>query len=640
MKNTQFIKGRRCKVLIAAELQKRSRAWCFGACAAVLLLVVAPKLCAQQITNIGVNEGLSSRYTFNALQDGKGFVWIATRFGIDRFDGRVARHYPIDILYKSNSPIRSVQLLLDKDSALWAFTNRGAMYKYAPQKDEFELVYYFSKYVKTACFTSTGNLFVSDRYEIGVVKNGRFTSTFNFADSNEEIKALKNYDSDNLMIATSANIYKFDIRTHKVTPILKNKLNSIESCYIDLEMQRLYIGSIVGNLYLYDMTKGILTNINDKRLQYMPILCINKIDENYIMAGTDGVGACLLNVNTLKIEDFFDDEENNALRIKGNAVYDIYNDRAGRIWLSTYSGGVNVINMQKMDFRTIEHRDNDANSLYGMSISDILEDSKGNLWFAANKGLSRYNVAQNKWTILLRNKNVLTLFQDLNGKIWAGTYSSGVFVFDLNGNLQKNLVADPANPRNSLGTNFVYSINQDSTGNIWVGGRKGSLSKYNAKNERLELLPVYQINYIVPKNKDEMLIATEQGVVTVDVASNAVRQCTFNKNLKSIFVTDIYVESDSILWLSTYGSGINRCNYYTGTVQSFSVNDGLPTSIVYAMLPDEHGNLWFSSEQGIGYFDVKKRNVQTYSKQDGISGTQYRSLSRLKDTQGNYYFGS
>ncbi|MDR0371326.1 MAG: hypothetical protein LBH80_05680 [Prevotellaceae bacterium] len=66
------------------------------------------------------------------------------------------------------------------------------------------------------------------------------------------------------------------------------------------------------------------------------------------------------------------------------------------------------------------------------------------------------------------------------------------------------------------------------------------------------------MNYIVPRNSQEMLVATEQGVMLANTTTYAITPCTFNKNLKSIFVTDIHIRSDSIITARLAGQFLFR----------------------------------------------------------------------------------
>lgn len=64
-----------------------------------------------------------------------------------------------------------------------------------------------------------------------------------------------------------------------------------------------------------------------------------------------------------------------------------------------------------------------------------MEDHEGHIWFATNNGLSRWNPVSNKWNHYYQNKSeqakvFLTLCEDSQGRIWAGSYSSGVYLLD------------------------------------------------------------------------------------------------------------------------------------------------------------------------------------------------------------------
>lgn len=610
----------------------------------VFCMLFCISLQAQQVSYLDVEKGLSGRQTFNVVQDRKGFIWISTYAGIDRYDGATIKKYPIDMLYK-NRIVRKIRVILDRESNLWAYTDRGSLFRYDRQQDDFILYKNLDRYIRSIHFDNDNNLWVGFAEELANVTSLDSISIpiFREINSDEKIVQIMDFDVQHFLIVTSKDVYKFNIHQKTFMSVFSGELSgrkkfSIEACFFDSEMSELWIGAVNHGLYVYDMNKKLLRSINDQRLFDHPILCIQQLDEKYLLLGTDGLGACLLNKEILKIENIYTQQSSVGNRISANAVYDIYVASKDKVYLSTFSGGVSVLNFSGTKFHVIKHEENNLNSLCNDVVCDILEDHHKNLWFATNNGMSRWNKKTDKWTKMLEGKNVLNLFLDSKGNIWAGTFSSGVFVFNKEGQLLANYVE--TNDNKGLGSNFIYTTCEDEDGNIWLGGRRGNLTKYDARTKTFSQLSASQINLIISQGASGVLMATEHGVFRIKLSEMKRVGCSFNKNLKSLFVTDMYIESDSILWVSTYGGGIGRCNFNTGDVQSFTKNDGLPSNMVHALLSDEKEILWFSSDNGIGYLDTKTCQVRTFSKADGLSGNQFRQLSRVKDSNGMFFFGS
>ncbi|MBD8387683.1 hybrid sensor histidine kinase/response regulator transcription factor [Dysgonomonas sp. BGC7] len=609
-----------------------------------LLLIITEGVSSQQISHLGVENGINGRQVFNIVQDNKKFVWISTRFGVDRFDGANIKNYPMNILHNGTIPIRSIKVGLDRDFSLWAYTDRGTIYKYDNQRDEFVVHIDLKLYIRSLFFDADNNILVATRSDIGRVQGDTIQYLKELEQKSELYRDILNYDKENILVVSTGNIYKYNINTKNTQPFIDSDIIEkagfvIETCLYDSNSKKLWIGTVNKGVFVYDIDTQQLKAGNDIRLWYHPVLSMNKFDDEHMLIGTEGVGLCLLNIQSLQIDKMYTQLSESKDRISGNAIYDIYKDTGNKIWLSTFSDGINILDFSQHGFRSIKHEEGNANSLSRDIVCDILEDSDRNLWFATDNDLCFWNRKTNKWKRLLTEKNVMSLYEDSHGNIWAGTYSSGVFKLNKQGSIIANYIKHP-NLENSIGTSFVYAICEDSEGNIWFGGKRGNTSKLNLATNSFTHVSATQANHIVKKDSKHILVSTEHGVYQISTKDNVTKECTFNKNLKSKYISDMYLESDSVIWLATYGDGLNRCNMLTGGISSFTEKNGLPSDIVYAIEADSDNNLWFSSENGIGCFNLKSYQVTNFSVVDGISGNRFRQLSKTKSHDGDIYFGS
>jgi len=599
---------------------------------------------AQQIRYLGQNEGLNSRQTFNTVQDKKGFIWISTRFGVDRFDGEFIKNYPMNILYNGTNPIRVTQVVLDRDSSLWVYTDRGTIYKYHQQRDEFICVTDIKRYLKSLYFDHQNNIWIGARSYIGVIENDSLNLIEDPLLKNEEVRSIQGLDTECLLVATNKNLYKLNYKNRKLKPLidwenLNDKDFFIETCFFDEIEKCFWIGLQNKGLFIYNLDNKTLEQINDTRLMFHPILSIVPYDDSSLLLGTEGLGMCTLNKKTKKIDRIYSNWSEKKYRISGDAVYGIYKDKEDQVWLSTFSNGVSILDFKDYGFKSITHEENNRNSLVHNTVCDVLEDSDKNVWFATSNGLSFWNRKTNTWKTYLDSKNIITLFEDSRGEIWVAAYSSGIYVLNKKGEILRQFTHQ-SNDKKTIATNFVYTISEDINGNMWTGGKKGHVSRYDRKTNTFRSIPVSQANYILPWGDKKMIISSEWGVYAAPIDSTYAKSTVFSKNLKSFYVNDMHLESDSIIWLATYGDGINRCNLYTGEVQSFTQENGFSLNIIYALLPDDGNNLWFSSENGLGKFNMLTHSVTNFSKADGISGNRFRQLSRTKTSDGYFIFGS
>jgi ligand-binding sensor domain-containing protein len=163
-------------------------------------------------------------------------------------------------------------------------------------------------------------------------------------------------------------------------------------------------------------------------------------------------------------------------------------DSSGMIWIGTYGGGLNSYDPSANSFKHFKHDPKNSYSLANDTVTALLEDSKGNLWVGTYGGLDlmdrksgRFRHYANKPgdATSLSHNHVRILYEDRKGILWIG---SGSPFFDVEetpeaGGLNRynnsdgtftRYLHDPSNP-NSIATNKVSALLEDSRGNFWVG---------------------------------------------------------------------------------------------------------------------------------------------------------------------------
>lgn len=590
---------------------------------------------SQQITNIDLSNGLTKGPIFNIRQDKKGFIWIANRFGVDRFDGTSIKNYPIDIIHKDYIPIGKTQVIMDKKQKLWLYTDRGTIYKYNEKKDNFTSVHDLNTYINSLCFDSENRIWVSSKHSLGIITDT--LCPIDVLPEKEELYKIVEFNKEHLLLTCKYNVYLFETISKKLIPLIppaslaKQGIN-VETSYYDKQNKRIWLGCSNNGIFIYDLQQDKFLQTIDEQLKFHPVLCMIELDDKYMLAGTDGVGVCLINKNTLMIEECYNQQG------KGNAIYDIYKDSSGKLWISTFGEGIKVADLMQTGFHTIKYKENNPNSLCANTICSILEDSDHNIWYGTNNGISLWKREKGQWLTLLKSKNILTLFEDSYHKIWVGTYSSGVYVLNKEGDILEHYIA--SNGSNGLGSNFIYAIQEDPEGNIWLGGRRGEVCKLNISTKTFTKISVPQANHIISKDKNTMLISTGSGICKVDIHSLKTLPFPVNKQLKSKYIGDMFLEGDSVLWMASYGNGINRYNLKTKTLKTYTKENGLSSNIIYSLLVDNDRRLWFCSDNGLGYIDLNKGTLINFSAADGISDIIFRQISRTKTHDGYLYFGS
>ena len=104
-------------------------------------------------------------------------------------------------------------------------------------------------------------------------------------------------------------------------------------------------------------------------------------------------------------------------------------------------------------------------------------------------------------------------------------------------------------------------------------------------------------------------------------------------------VQDLYEDAKGIFWLASNGEGLLRWDREIGIFQSFTVQDGLPSNTLYCILPDDFGNLWISTDNGLVRFNTDNHVINVFSTKDGIAHNEFNRISSFKAVDGRMYFG-
>ena len=98
-------------------------------------------------------------------------------------------------------------------------------------------------------------------------------------------------------------------------------------------------------------------------------------------------------------------------------------------------------------------------------------------------------------------------------------------------------------------------------------------------------------------------------------------------------------DEEGILWIGTFGGGVNRLDPEQQTIEIFTQNDNLANNNVVGILPYDINYLWISTYNGLSCFHKPTGTFQNFYQEDGLSHNEFNYSSFFKDSQGRYYFG-
>lgn len=622
-----------------------------------------------------IEDGLSQSTILSSLQDSKGYMWFATRSGLNRYDGYkfvVYLHNPKDPSSLSDDGTSS--LYEDKNGTLWIGTINGNLNKFdrqtetfsyknvldfidniPEQKDEFyEYPLSFSRNQSNTITSITedkqGYIWISTwgKGIIQIDKNFNKVNHF-FADkknptglSTNRVMDLLFDEKDRLWVATFGgglcrlrNI--IDNESNKFVfenfPVGESEYSLSDSKLITLfqdSKNNLWVGSFYGGVNFIhssqlDKSPGNLKIAKHKcplnlgGLKTNTVMSIVEDQKNFIWIGTFGGGLLKYDPTQKNFKHFFNDPLNSN-SLSDNDVLSLSVDRSGIIWAGSHLGtGITKIRINNTLFRHIKNEPSNPNSLNDNVVWAIHQDEDDILWLGTYKGgLNKYDIKKNKFTFLkdlISSNHIRTIKEDKYGNLWIGTYDGGLNIFNKNTKQIKVYKYDATDPQ-SIGGNQIQDIFIDDNNNYWIAVFGGGLNKVSVEGNPFE----NKLQFIKYKNS-----------------------VTDKSTISDNRVYKIYKSKEGIYWIGTFGGGLNRFDPETGKFiryPTISSDDNIFNIQNLMMITeDSDGLLWLGSYGGgLTSFDKAKNRFLRFSASDGITSNVIYGI--IEDEDKNLWISS
>lgn len=336
--------------------------------------------------------------------------------------------------------------------------------------------------------------------------------------------------------------------------------------------------------------------------------------------------------------------------ISYESVYQVIDDKDGSIWIATnrglyftsaVTGTFSVINI------LFDNKNNPTD------ITDILELDNGDYWLTSwsygVRSLDRFLRKKENylfstplpanWTVAQKGNVKLTWSlcqQKKDGKIWVGCNGGVLMLYDTLKRTTQYLL--PPEFNNST----TRYITEDVSGTIWFGTQGGNIIKY--EDDKFSVL--IHFNAIIHKiyfdNRGMMWVATyENGLYAVDAVSGKIlNHFTAGPGENKLFANsgyDIEQLNDSIIVLAA--GSLNFINKYTGAVRLFTYEDGLPSNSAMRLRMDANGYLWIITSNGLCRYNPSNSRITSYGRRDGIVLAEKTNMADYICKQGYLIFG-
>lgn len=344
--------------------------------------------------------------------------------------------------------------------------------------------------------------------------------------------------------------------------------------------------------------------------------------------------------------------------LSGNTVSALLRASDGRLWIGT-SRGINIYNSKKDKFDKIP-----SHTLSDSTIYCIYEDSDKNIWIGTKKGLHLL-VDKSRYTFKLisgpgvqypNGRSVRCIFEDKDKNLWAGTQNGLIKITDKQHPLRIKEYQHDENPGSITG-NYVTSIVEDASHQIWIGTHDNGLNKYD---KSLDTFQHYlqkskgvinnNIRKLVVDKGGNMWIGTQEGLSIMNSKSGQlisyIHHPQDGRSISNNSIHSIYQDANQNMWIGTYFGGVNVAYAYNTPFEVHQYSEpglSISNNVVSSIIEDNDQNLWIGTEGGgLNYYNLKTGSYTAYKNDPDDSRTISSNLIKkvYKDSRQNIWIGT
>jgi diguanylate cyclase (GGDEF)-like protein len=588
----------------------------------------------MRFSHVSVEQGLSQANVMAAFQDSAGYMWFGTENGLNRYDGYRMRRYQRSHR-QANSLVHDFvwQVAEDQAGDLWIATDGGGLSRWNRATDTFTTFLHdpanantiASNEVRTVLVDADGAVWLGtrnqglDRLEpsSGHVTHFRHDPSNPTSIADDTVYVLLADASGQLWVGTDGGLSRlrrdsseFIHYRHSATDAGSLSDDHVRALYEDHE-GTVWVGTERGGLNSLDVATGrfrahrhAAADLNSLSHDHVRAIIEDSSDRLWI--GTAS-GLNLMDRDSRTFTHFVNDPAD-PTSLRDNYVMSLFQDRGGLLWVGTRSGGVSKWNPRSWSFGY-----SDSKWLGAPNITAFADDGKGRLWigtFGSGLGLLDTSGAvavrrqfrrEGPGSNSLSDDRVMALLVDREGMLWIGTMGGGLNLRDPANGRFTTLRHDPADA-SSVSADAIMALFEDRGGDVWVGTYGGGLSLYERATGRFSRF-------------------------TADGSNPA--------SLGSPRVTAITQDLTGAIWVGTDGGGLNLLDLKTRTFRQFRHAPDKPATVsadtIYALHVDRAGNLWVGTQGG-----GLDRVLGTASQPDDIS---FANLSEADGLPNNVIYG-
>lgn len=611
-----------------------------------------------------VNDGLAHNSVYSIYQDKTGFMWFATPNGLNRYDGNSIQIYQYNgsEMSLANNFVRG-NIVEDNDGNIW-YSNESGLFRWNVMHEKVEMILNFNG---SPAYNGITSIIASVHNVLWIINNTAGLMEFDI--QSHKIKAHP-------WPKETHHYIDYDFTVYDGRKEIWIKSNSKKEFLMGFDIQAKKYNTkkferIPNRLFFGHQGEQLLVFKNELQLHNVdgqtkifpldhitksgdPVTIRHAIEDQYgrWWITTVGNGLLSLNPNTGQITQYL----SNILRLKSlpfNITTLMTIDKNENLWIGSDGGGVAKLNLREPRFKLFPISVGAHPELTNYFTKCFFEDAKGRIWFGSHSdGLNIYDPISDKLINYRKTSKkgsisgniVGAIFQDSRGQMWIGS-NGGLSIFDEKTESFYNIPIYGLSEKLPFSSSLIYKIRELKNGNLMCATWLGLIEVKRIDNRYIGIArpePYLLKNTAdlieMPGNIFFIATTSGDGLIKTRYVNNSMDSLTtFLKGLDIRSITQSR-RNPQYLWVAT-GAGLVYFNTKTSTYEIFNESKGLPNNYTYGALEDDAENLWISTNKGLSFFDFKKNKFTNYSFYNGLQSNEFNTQAFYRGASGNFYFG-
>ncbi|MFW5644834.1 MAG: two-component regulator propeller domain-containing protein [Bacteroidota bacterium] len=631
-----------------------------------------------EIERYTIEDGLSqTRVNLNFI-DSRGFLWIGTTDGLNRYDGyifNVYRHMPLDSQSISNNYIHAIDE--DNKGNLWIATNSG-LNRFDPHTDKFsnynriwEDSLGINTIIKSVYCANNGIIWVlTDGSLVKMDAEKLNFQVFDYLSNQQESNFPQDantgivMDRNNILwFGTDQGLYSFDREKEKFRKYSHDRTNpyslsnnKVLSVYEDRNGE-LWAGTAKGLNKFDRLNKRFKSySLFPDKIDPGRMDGIHSIYEDhegkFWLAGNEGLFLFDKRSGETRLYNQF--LEGN-IKKEINYLNSVICDQSNILWLGGLQGLVKM-DLKPRKFELYNSSEGSFPKLSGTNISAIFKEEPGYLWIGYWRGgVDKIKLNEGKLIHFsgddhLRNQNIRSLFKDSRNRIWIGTARGINMILPGENKIKKFEEVFTSAPENILNERSIYAFIEDEDENIWIATDKGL---YEVRSDTREIYAfnrisdthgetlIGRVHAITKDLNDNIWLGTEKGLILYERKLQIFQKIMMEEKYDWLDISPVYalcLGRNGSIWMGT-SYGLSMYKPSENEFMHYAEKDGLANSFVYAIEEDLNSNIWVSTNQGLSKFNPLTKKFRNYSRNEGLQAYEFNKGASFVTSDGKMFFG-